>query len=173
MSSTTTCLFLDGDSVGSGNDDGRAHVAEESVVDNTANSLDVFGHLSGILDWFFKVKIDNVVSVVGDSDFVSIVLVVGGGSHSEDGLASLARRKGSNFPHGVLVAEGGDFDGDGESRSQAVAQLGLVNCKRSEDLFVCLLFTNRNIGTMSEKSIFCGKIHFLYRKRSQTTFGIH
>merc|ERR1739842_213762 len=57
--------------VGSGDDDGSAHVAEESVVDNSANSLDVEGHLSGILDWFFKVKINNVVSVVGDSDFVS------------------------------------------------------------------------------------------------------
>ena len=111
------CLFLDRDSVGSSNDNSRAHVTEESVVNNTAHRLDVFRHLSCILDCLFEVKIDNVISVVGDSNFVSVRLVAGRGSHSEDGFASVAGFEGGNFSHGVFVAEGSDLNGNWESRS--------------------------------------------------------
>ena len=131
------CLFLDRDSVGSSNDDGSAHVAEKSVVDNTANGLDVFGHLSGILDCLFEVKIDNVVSVVGDGNFVSVNLVVGGGSHAKNRLASLASWEGGNFSHGVFVAERSDLDGNRESRSQSIGQLGFVNCFLNPIVCVC------------------------------------
>ena len=129
-------LFLDRDTVGSSNDDGSAHVAEKSVVDNTADSLDILGHLSGILDGFFEVKIDNVVSVVSDSNFVSVDLVVGRRSHTENRLASLARWEGGNFPHGVFVTERSDLDGNRESRSQSIGQLGFVNCFGIKS-FVC------------------------------------
>jgi hypothetical protein len=82
------CLFLNGDSVRSRDDNSRAHVTEEPVVNNTAYRLDVFRHLSCILDCLFEVKINNVISVVGDSNFVSVRLVAGRGSHSEDWFAS-------------------------------------------------------------------------------------
>mmetsp|Transcript_14234 Transcript_14234/g.29724 ORF Transcript_14234/g.29724 Transcript_14234/m.29724 type:complete len:269 (+) Transcript_14234:1881-2687(+) len=145
-------LFLNGDSVLSGDDDGRAHVAEESVVDNSAYGLDVFGHLSGILDGFFEVKIDDVVSVVGDGNFVSIGLIAGGGSHSEDGLASVAGFEGGNFPHGVLVAERSDLNGDGESGSESVAQLGVVD---DDDEFIGHdfdhLFSKKSTATSLDK----------------------
>merc|ERR1712176_903012 len=104
------------------------------MVDHTAYGLDICCHLSCILDWLFKMKINNVVSVVGDGDLISIRLVAGRRSHSEDGLASTARFEGGNFSHGVLVAERGDFDRNRESRSQSVAQLGFVN---NDDEFVC------------------------------------
>ena len=125
---STPCLFLDRDSVRSCDNDGSAHITEESVVNNTAHGLDVLGHLSGILDSLIEVKIDNVVSVVGDGNFVSIRLVAGGRSHSEDGFASVARWKGGNFPHGVFVAEGSDLNGNRESRSQSVGQLRFIDC---------------------------------------------
>ena len=98
------------------------------MVDNTANSLDVCGHLSSILDGFIKVKINNVISIVGDSDFVSIRLVGGRGPHSEDWFASSARFETRNFSHRVLVTEGSDLDRDRKSRSQSVAQLRFINC---------------------------------------------
>mmetsp|Transcript_25749 Transcript_25749/g.70800 ORF Transcript_25749/g.70800 Transcript_25749/m.70800 type:complete len:290 (+) Transcript_25749:52-921(+) len=128
-----TCLFLDGDSLRSGNDDGGTHVAKESVVDDTADGLDVFGHLSCVLDGFLEVEVDNVVSIVGDGDFVSVGLVAGGGSHSEDGFASRAGFEGGNLSHGVFVAERCDLNGNGESGSQSIAQLGFVD---DDDEFV-------------------------------------
>ena len=97
------------------------------MVDDTAHVLDIGGHLSGILDGFLEVKIDNVVSVVGDGNFVPVGLVAAGGSHSEDGLAAGAGIEGSDLSHGVLVAEGGDLDGNGESGSQSIAELGFID----------------------------------------------
>jgi hypothetical protein len=73
------------------------------------------------------VKINNVVSVISYSDFIPIGLVGWAGSHSEDWLASLARREGSDRSHGVFVAERSNLDGDGKTRSKGAGQLGLVN----------------------------------------------
>jgi hypothetical protein len=72
------CFFLrqlDSDSILSSNDHSSRHAAEKSMVDHSANILDILGHFSSILDSSFKVKIDNVVSVISYSDFITIGLV--------------------------------------------------------------------------------------------------
>ena len=97
------------------------------MIDDTNGTLDLVGHLDGVFDGFLEVKVDNVVAIVGDCDLIAVVDIGGGGSHTEDRLATLARWEGSNRTQGVLVAEGGDLHGNREAGSQAVAKLGLVD----------------------------------------------
>jgi hypothetical protein len=97
------------------------------VVNDTANILNVRSHLSGVLDSCLEVKVNNVVAIVGHSDFVTIGRIAGGRSHSENGIAPLARGQASNLSHGVLMAERSDFDRNWEARSESVGKLGLVN----------------------------------------------
>lgn len=91
------------------------------MIDNTNCILNLVSHLNGILDGLLKVQINNVVAIVGNGNLVTVVDVGGRGSHAKDGLASRAGWEGGDGAQGVLVAEGSDFDGDGETRSEAVA----------------------------------------------------
>ena len=120
------CL-LDGDTIGSSNDNSGGEAAEKSMVHNADGVLDLLCHLHSILDGLLEVQVDDVVAIVGDGDLITVGDVGGGAAHSEDGLAALARGEGSDGAHGVLVAEGGDLHGDGEARAKAVGQLRLVN----------------------------------------------
>ncbi len=128
------CLWLlDGDSLGSSNDDSSSHPTEKSMVDNSNGSLDLLCHLDSILDGLLEVQIDNVISIVGDGNLISIILVVGAGSHTEDGVASSNRGESRDGAEGVFVAEGRDLDGDGEARSESVAEFGFID---DDDEFV-------------------------------------
>jgi hypothetical protein len=120
--------LLDGDPVRSGNDDGRAHVTEEPVIDDAHHRLDVLGHFPCILDGFREVEVDDVVAVVGDGNLIPIHLVVGRRSHPKDGRAPLAGRQRRHLPHGVFVAERGNLDGDWETGTEAVAKFRFVHC---------------------------------------------
>ena len=126
--------FLNGNTIRSSDDDSRAHVAEKPVVDNSTNILDISSHLSWVLNSFFKMKVDDVISVVSYSDFIAVIDVGRGGSHSKDGLAALARWKGSNFSHGVFMAERSDFHRNWEARSEAVSKLRFVNYQHQQKL---------------------------------------
>jgi hypothetical protein len=121
--------FPDRNSVSSGNNDSRGHITKETMVNNTADVLQIRSHFSWVLDGSLKVKVDNVVAIVSDGNFISIDCVGRAGSHAKDGLASGARGQGGDGAHGVLVAKGSDFDGDGKTRAQTIGKLGLVDCK--------------------------------------------
>lgn len=103
------------------------------MVDNSNGSLDLLCHLDSILDGLLEVQIDNVISIVGDGNLISIILVVGAGSHTEDGVASSNRGESRDGAEGVFVAEGRDLDGDGEARSESVAEFGFID---DDDEFV-------------------------------------
>ena len=97
------------------------------MVDDATNVLDVGCHLPYILDGFREVQVDDVISIIGDSNFIPIDLVVGRTSHPQDRLATLAGWKCSNLSHGVFMAEGSDFDRDGEARAKTISQLRFVD----------------------------------------------
>ena len=124
---------LDRDSILSGNNDSRSQIAKETMVNNTTDILQIRSHFSWVLDGSLKVKVDNVVAIVSDGNFISIDCVGRAGSHAKDGLGSGARGQGGDGAHGVLVAKGSDFDGDGETRAQTIGKLGLVDCKGGEN----------------------------------------
>jgi hypothetical protein len=128
--------FPDRNSLRSGNNDSRGQTAKETMVYNTADILQIGSHFSCVLNGGLKVKVDNVVAIVSDGNFISIDFVGRTGSHAKDGLASGARVESRDDAHGVLVAKGSDFDGDGETRAQAIGKLGLVDCKRGEMIFI-------------------------------------
>ena len=119
--------FLNSDTIRSGDDNSSGHVAEKTMVDDTADVLDISSHLAGILDGLFEVKIDNVVSIIGDSNIITVNFIGRGGSHTKNWLASFARWKGSDLSHSVLVAEWCYFNRDRESWSETIGQLGFVN----------------------------------------------
>ena len=99
------------------------------MVDNSAHVLQLLGHLWRIRDGFVEVKINDVVSIVCDGNLIAIGLIGGGRTHSENRLAlSLARGKVANGTHCVFVAEGSDFNGNGEAGTETIAKLGLVDC---------------------------------------------
>lgn len=70
-------LFLDANTVRSSNDDGGRHVAEETVVDNAAHILQISSHLPYVLDGSIEMKIDNVVSIIGDGNFITVGFIGG------------------------------------------------------------------------------------------------
>jgi hypothetical protein len=125
--------FSDRDSILSGNNDSRSHITKETMVDDTTDVLQIRSHFSWVLNGSLKVKVDNVVAIVSDGNFISIDCVGRAGSHAKDGLTSGARGQGGDGAHGVLVAKGSDFDGDGETRAQTIGKLGLVDWRRSEN----------------------------------------
>jgi hypothetical protein len=120
--------LLDRNSVRSSNDNSSGNIAEKSVVNNTTDVLDIFGHLSWVLDASFEVEVDNVVAIVCHGDLITIGLVAGRRSHSENSVASLARWQSSDLSHSVFMAERSDFYRDWEARSKCVRKFGFVNC---------------------------------------------
>jgi hypothetical protein len=117
---TFTILFLDNDSVGTSNDDRCGHVTKQPMVDDTNDLLNVLSHFTHILDGFCKVQVDDVIAVIGDCHVVAITLVVRRTSHSQNGFASLTRRKCRNLSHGMLMTERCDFNRDRETRTETV-----------------------------------------------------
>lgn len=120
--------LLNANSIGASNNNSSSHSTEKSMVHNSNSALNFLSHFDSILDGSFKVQIYNVVSVVCDGNFISVDFVVGTGSHAKYWFASLAGWECGYGTKGVFVAEGGDFDWYGETRSKSIGELGFVNC---------------------------------------------
>lgn len=98
------------------------------MVYNSTQTLKLVGHLWWVGNGFGEMKIDNVVTIVCHSNFITIGFVGGRRSHSKDRLAlSLAGGKIPYLAHGVFVAKGGDFHGNWESRTKTITDLRFVN----------------------------------------------
>ena len=74
--------FLDRDSIRTSNDYSCGQTTEKSVVYNSNGALNFLCHLWCILDGFLEVKVYNIVSIVCDSDFITIILVILTRSHT-------------------------------------------------------------------------------------------
>lgn len=108
----------------------RGHAAEEAVVDDADRILKLHRHLRRVLDRLREVKVYDVVAIVSDGDLVPVRFVGRARSHAQDRVAPGAGRKGGDGAKGVLVAEGSDLDREGETRSESVAELRFVHCRR-------------------------------------------
>lgn len=87
------------------------------MIDHPHCILQLARHLRSILNRFREMQIDDVIPIVRDSYFVPVRFVGGAGSHAKNGSASLAGGQCGDGADGVLVAEGCDFDGEGEAGS--------------------------------------------------------
>ena len=123
----TTSRLLDGYSISSSNNHSRGHTTEKSMVDNSTHVFDIRSHLARVFDSRLEMKINNIVSVIGNGNVVPIALVTRAGSHTKDGLASLAGRERSDRSHGVLMAKRCNLHRDWETRSEGLCQLGFVD----------------------------------------------
>ena len=97
------------------------------MIDHTAHILEFLSHFGGVLDWFCKMKIDNVVTVIGNGNLITIDFIVRGGSHTEQGVAARTRGKSSNRAHGVSMTKRSNLNGNRKSRSKTIAKLGFVH----------------------------------------------
>mmetsp|Transcript_10965 Transcript_10965/g.16551 ORF Transcript_10965/g.16551 Transcript_10965/m.16551 type:complete len:260 (+) Transcript_10965:407-1186(+) len=100
------------------------------MVNNSNGILNLTGHNRCLLrgDGHIKVQINNVVTVISDSNLITVRLVGRAGSHTQDSIA-LARNGGKVLHElqSVEVAERGDLNRDGETRSEGIGQLTLVD----------------------------------------------
>lgn len=81
-------LLLYTDSIGTSNDNSSGHTTEKTVINNTNSAFNFLCHFDSILDIFFKVQIYDIVTIVSDSNFISVNLIVGAGSHTKDSFAA-------------------------------------------------------------------------------------
>mmetsp|Transcript_34267 Transcript_34267/g.50376 ORF Transcript_34267/g.50376 Transcript_34267/m.50376 type:complete len:208 (+) Transcript_34267:25-648(+) len=121
------CLLLYTNSITACNNNSSGQSTKEAMINNSNSSLNFRCHFGSICDGLLKVQVHNVVAIVGNSNFVTVVNVGGAGPHSKHGLAACARGKGGNGSQGVLVAEWSDLNRNGKSRSESIADLGLVH----------------------------------------------
>ena len=121
-------LLLDRDTVGSSYNYSSRHPAKEAMINHTAHILEFLSHLGGVLDWFCKMKIDNVVTVIGNGNLITIDLIVRGGSHTQQRLAARTRGKSGNRAHSVRMAKGSNLHRNRKSRSKTIAKFGFVHC---------------------------------------------
>ena len=87
---TTPSRLFNGDTVLPSDNNSRCHSRENTVVNNADRLLQLFRHELNVLNLRLEVEVDDVVSVVGDGDLVTVTLVIGGGAHPQDRLRTLA-----------------------------------------------------------------------------------
>ena len=88
------------------------------MVDDADDILELAGRLDGVGDRLLEEEVDDVVAVVGHGRLVTVDLIVRGGAKAQAWFAPGERGQARDRAHRALGAEGCDFDGQGERRSQ-------------------------------------------------------